>query len=170
MKRPPSTFLSIILVLFVKTLGFAQPAKTTPVPTPTPTPQVHTVPMTPAPELWNQAEKILRFQCKDYKLIARSRFQPSKTYTLSSGLSNNKNCKTSAKSVRNTGCFCDDRTLKCLVTKKIEPKGIVCPSPLLCFAWEGDTVGQMQVETVSNHYTRQACEKELADMFAEDEE
>lgn len=157
--------VSMFLFMFA-TIGFAQ----TKAPTPTTTPEVHNIPMTPSPELWSKAEKVLRFQCKDYKLIARSRFQPSKTYTLTTGLSNDKNCKASMKSARNSGCFCDDQTLKCLVTKKIEPKGVVCPSLFLCFAWEGETTGQMQVETVSKHYTRKACEKELTEMFAEDDE
>lgn len=77
---------------------------------------------------------------------------------------NERDCKESVKALESKGCFYDDADLNCLETETFEPVGIACPMGFYCFLWKGKKTGVLRVKTLGNHITRQACEKELADV------
>ena len=122
------------------------------------------IPLQPQPAFFSPAAGLVQFRCKDFKLTARSRISPSITYPISEGPFNEKDCKSSQKSLQEKGCFCDEDELKCLETKKIEPLGIACPSPFLCFELRGEKKGLFKIVSLGRFVTRKACEAELQDL------
>ncbi len=125
-------------------------------------PTAQQVPLESDAAFWSKSAKLISYRCKDLKLEARSRINPSVTFNLSQGLFNEKDCKLTVKQVETKGCFCDDAILKCLESEKIEPIGIVCPMGFFCFEFRGKKTGVIRVKELGNHYTRSACEKEFA--------
>lgn len=116
------------------------------------------------PPFWSKEAKLISYRCKDLKLEARSRISPSVTFNLSTGLFNEKDCKETVKNIETKGCFCDDGLLKCLEQEKIEPVGIICPTGFICFEFRGKKTGIIKVKDIGNHFTRQACSKELVEL------
>lgn len=119
------------------------------------------VPMDSSSQLWKPSKKIIKFRCKDFKLFAQSLKDPKITFPLAPGLVSEENCKKSIKELEDKGCFCDEGSLRCLEAQSSQPWGVVCPTGFLCYEIHGKRQAFFKVSELGNHYTRQACEKEL---------